>query len=90
MLRSYVISLSGKVQGVFFRRDAKQKADELGVKGFVKNGEDGSLMVEAEADEKGMVSFMSWCGSGSEQAIVESIVITEQNVKGFTSFEIEN
>jgi acylphosphatase len=42
------IKITGKVQGVFFRASTKAVADQIGVKGFVKNEKDGSVYVEAE------------------------------------------
>ena len=38
----YQIRVVGKVQGVFYRASTKTVADELGVKGWVKNEVDGS------------------------------------------------
>ena len=46
-LRHVRIIVYGKVQGVFFRKHTFQKANELGIKGFVKNQEDKSVMIEA-------------------------------------------
>ncbi|HNU41845.1 MAG TPA: acylphosphatase, partial [Cyclobacteriaceae bacterium] len=43
------ILVTGTVQGVYYRASTKQKADELGIKGFVRNQPDGSVYIEAEA-----------------------------------------
>ena len=40
------IKVTGKVQGVFFRAGAKAVADQLGVKGWVKNLNDGSVKLK--------------------------------------------
>jgi acylphosphatase len=37
------VFVSGKVQGVFFRSSTKNKADELGLSGWVKNLQDGRV-----------------------------------------------
>ena len=42
------IHVSGKVQGVFFRASAKGKAEELNIKGNVRNNADGSVSIEVE------------------------------------------
>lgn len=41
---------SGKVQGVGFRRAAKAIADRLGLKGFVRNLQDGSVEICAQGE----------------------------------------
>ena len=42
------IKITGKVQGVFFRASTKAVADQMGIKGLVKNEKDGSVYIEAE------------------------------------------
>ncbi|MDG1850558.1 MAG: acylphosphatase, partial [Gammaproteobacteria bacterium] len=42
------VTVSGRVQGVYFRATTKEVADTLGVTGFVKNQADGSVYLEAE------------------------------------------
>ena len=44
------IIVEGKVQGVFFRAATKAVADQLGVKGFVKNLANGTVYIEAESE----------------------------------------
>ena len=44
-------SCAGEVQGVGFRDATVQRARELGVMGWVRNGEDGSVLVHAEGPE---------------------------------------
>ena len=51
------IKIFGKVQGVFFRSSARQKAGELGLSGFAENLADGSVEIEAEGGESGFPFF---------------------------------
>lgn len=88
MTKSISIKISGKVQGVFFRASARDKADELGVKGFVRNEPDGSVYIEAEADEGSLHQFTEWCRQGPPRALVEKIDIKEGEGKAFTRFEL--
>lgn len=37
MVQTLSITISGKVQGVYYRQSAKEKAQELGITGSVKN-----------------------------------------------------
>jgi acylphosphatase len=48
MKKTFQIEVFGRVQGVWFRKYTKQKADELGLKGWVRNGEDGSVLMHVE------------------------------------------
>ena len=51
MKKSVIIVVRGRVQGVFFRASAAEKAAELRLAGFVRNEPDGSVYMEAEGDE---------------------------------------
>jgi acylphosphatase len=82
------ISISGKVQGVFFRASTKEKADALGVLGTVKNEADGSVFIEAEGEEEAINQFVGWCKKGPPRAIVTEIKIEEAKPKHFHTFEI--
>ena len=87
MKRHYKIKVSGKVQGVFYRASTKQMADLLGVKGFVRNVPDGTVYIEAEADEDILVKFVQWCHHGPERAEVKYVSVNEHDVTGFEIFE---
>lgn len=82
------ITVYGKVQGVFFRASTKAVADQLGVKGLVKNQKDGSVYIEAEGDDFSMDSFLEWCHEGPQKAVVEKVETTEGEVKNYRNFEV--
>jgi len=79
----------GKVQGVYYRASTKQKADALGVKGFVRNQPDGSVYIEAEAAPEILRQFVEWCHRGSERAQVQHVEISEAPLKNFIAFEVQ-
>ena len=87
MKRHHKIKVSGKVQGVYYRASTKQMADLLGIKGFVKNVEDGTVYIEAEGDEEILFKFIQWCHHGPERAEVAHVSITEGEILGFEVFE---
>jgi acylphosphatase len=82
------IIVSGKVQGVFFRKHTKQKAMELKIHGWVKNTRDGKVEIFAQGNEENLNTFIDWCKQGPTKAIVENIQVTEKetnnNLKGFS------
>jgi acylphosphatase len=88
-LKRFKIIVSGTVQGVFYRSSAKDKADELGVKGFVRNEPNGDVYLEAEAEEDILYKFIKWCNIGPMLAKVDRIEAIPDEVVGFTSFEIK-
>ena len=82
------IRVMGKVQGVFYRVTAKAVADQLGVKGIVLNGPDGSVIIEAEGDDFSLDMFLEFCHKGSDKAEVESVEVSESNLKNYRNFEV--
>lgn len=86
--RAHVI-IKGRVQGVFFRAEARRKAEELGLTGWVRNNPDGAVEAVAEG-EVGMVEkFVDWCREGPPQARVSAVEVSMSGASGeFTRFTI--
>ena len=83
------IFVYGKVQGVFFRYHTRRKAQSLGIKGWVKNREDGSVEILADGMEETLKNFVRWCRLGPPDARVEKIEIIEEKIKEkINDFEI--
>jgi len=72
------VNISGKVQGVFFRASAKEKADALGIRGWVKNTSNGQVQIVANGTRESINEFIAWCRKGPRGAIVSNIIITEE------------
>lgn len=90
-IKSVKILIWGKVQGVFFRKSAKDEADKLGLGGWVRNNKDGSVEIMATGDKDSLNELVKWCGSGSTLAQVERVDVERQkDVQDFESFEILN
>lgn len=87
-MKHFNIKITGRVQGVFFRDSTRREANDLGVKGFVKNERDGSVYVEAEAKEEVLNEFVEWCRQGPPASQVDQVDIEEDVLKGFDSFRI--
>ncbi len=82
------IKVAGKVQGVWFRDSTLKKAQELGVKGFVKNQPDGSVYIEAEGTKKSINEFVKWCHTGPPFAKVQSVETKDSEPANFDTFKI--
>ncbi|KAF9786713.1 Acylphosphatase-like domain-containing protein [Thelephora terrestris] len=85
-------TIYGDVQGVWFRRFTKQKADELGIVGWVKNDAGGSVSgVAASTSDSALDQFKRAINRGPPHATVERVDITDEREIDdveFTSFEI--
>lgn len=81
------ITIFGRVQGVGFRRAARDQARYMGVKGFVKNNNNGSVYIEAEGDDATLSQFVRWCRQGPPFANVEELIVEDGEWKGYATFE---
>ena len=82
------IKVTGKVQGVFFRASTKAVADQMGIKGLVKNEKDGSVYIEAEGNETLLSMFLEWCNEGPEKSVVENVAVEDGELKNYRNFEV--
>ncbi len=88
MLKHYNITVTGKVQGVWYRKSTSIKALELNITGYVKNQSDGSVYIESEGDIDQLKKLLNWCAEGPEFAIVETVSFEESTIRSFEKFEI--
>jgi len=78
----------GRVQGVFFREAAVRRADELGALGWVRNAEDGSVLVHAEGPEAAVDGLVDFLHQGPPAARVEDVEVEEVKAEGHEQFAI--
>lgn len=89
MIRKHCF-FSGKVQGVFFRANTRDKAQEKGVKGWVKNLRDGRVEAVFEGPEKKVDEVIEFCKENQPHARVDDVDIEEEEPTGqFDSFRIK-
>ena len=75
----------GRVQGVGFRFFTLQEAKQIGVTGYVKNREDGSVAVVAQGSEAQIQQLRLWLSKGPRTSQVERVI--EQNYRTNERFE---
>jgi acylphosphatase len=83
------ITFAGTVQGVFFRDFVKTNADELRVKGYVKNMEDGTVEAVFEGEEGKIDKLIEKCKKEPRVARVDKVRIEEAPIKSHKSFKID-
>lgn len=85
----YAIRVEGLVQGVYFRKSCQTKAQSLGLTGFVKNLNDGSVYIEVEGPEQDLNALLEWCQVGPERARVSQVTFVSALFKSFVDFTIQ-
>jgi len=77
------------VQGVFFRSITESKATELGLRGWVRNLDDGRVEAVFEGPEDKVEEMVEWCKMGPVGSRVENVDAKEEEVKDdFDDFRI--
>ncbi len=82
------VVVRGRVQGVGFRDATVRRAHELGVLGWVRNGEGGELLVHAEGDADALATFAAFLREGPRGAHVEDAAIEPVKPEGHEQFAI--
>jgi len=82
------VSVSGRVQGVFFRGWTQEQAERLGVKGWVRNCPDGSVEAHLEGEEGNVNWLVDLIGDGPASARVANVRVREAQVEGLEGFEL--
>jgi acylphosphatase len=76
------------VQGVFFRAEARARAESLGLAGWIRNAEDGSVEAVFEGDDERVRSIVEWCRRGPAGARVEDVEVETEQPTGETGFRV--
>lgn len=84
------VFISGRVQGVWFRASTRQKAQQLGLTGWVRNTSDGKVEAVFEGEENKINEMIKWCHRGSSLSKVKNVEIKKQNpTNEFDDFSIK-
>jgi acylphosphatase len=81
------VRVRGRVQGVFFRATARDRARSLGLGGYCSNLPDGSVSAAFEGPRERVESMVDWCRRGPPGALVESVDVKwtkPRNEQGFS------
>jgi len=82
------VVIRGRVQGVFFRAEAGERARSLGLAGWVRNNPDGTVEAVFQGNRDRVDSMLAWCRRGPPAAHVEDVDVewTEpREERGFVS-----
>ncbi len=83
------VSVSGRVQGVFFRSEIRYEASRRNVGGWVRNLPDGRVEAVFEGEEKDVRELVEFCRRGPPGARVTKVDISwEEYTGGFRGFQV--
>jgi acylphosphatase len=86
-----VVIFRGRVQGVYFRANCAERAETLGLHGYVRNLPDGSVEAVFEGDRPGIEMCIEWNKTSQPYARVEAVEITWHEPKGeFRGFRVRH
>ena len=83
------VFVSGQVQGVSFRDATRQQAEQLGLKGWVRNTDDNRVEAVFEGEPDAVSQMVEWCKSGPSSADVEDVSVETEVPSGdLSGFEV--
>lgn len=89
MEQTISITVSGMVQGVYYRQSTKEKAVELGISGMVKNLPDGKVHILATGMADQLDQLVEWCKHGPPHAKVTDVDVKPVHRQVFMGFAIQ-
>ena len=87
-MKTFRIVITGRVQGVYFRASAKEVADQLRIKGTVRNLTDRNVEIISTGNEDQVNKLVDWCRQGPPSAQVKEVLKEELPLKEFSDFRI--
>jgi len=88
MKKSVRLSISGSVQGMFFRQFIKENADQLNVRGFIRNLETGNVEVFLEGNNEEVERMIEVCKKGTPHSLIRDVSILNEKFQDFRDFKI--
>lgn len=87
-MKTLHILITGKVQGVFFRETSRKVAEQLKIRGWIRNTPDGKVEAVITGEEHNVKNFVDWCKTGPEKAQVTDVIVSENRETFFEKFEV--
>lgn len=79
--------IHGRVQGVWYRNWTVDTARDLGLTGWVRNRDDGTVEVHAEGEQQALDRLSELAKDGPSAADVIKIDACEAATEGYANFE---
>ena len=86
--RGFQFRVSGRVQGVYFRRSAMDAASALGLVGWVANRRDGAVEGYACGPHEALDEFAAWLEHGPTHARVDRVELEPAPLEALAGFSV--
>lgn len=80
-------TVSGIVQGVWFRASTQKQAEKLSITGYAKNLANGNVEVLMTGDADDLESLISWLHQGPANAHVDQVEVSDSELQQHGTFE---
>ena len=87
MKRVHLI-IKGHVQGIDFRYNTREKAESLGLNGWIRNTPNRAVEAVFEGPEEMINEIIEFCKKGTIGSRVTDVKINKEPVEGLNKFEI--
>ena len=87
MLITQHLTISGTVQGVFYRESMRTEATRLGVTGWVRNCSDGTVEAMVQGTAEAVATIIAWAQQGPKWAQVIKVEVTEKEGESYSRFD---
>lgn len=87
-VRTVTVRIEGRVQGVYYRAWTEQTAKELGLNGWVRNCDDGSVMAVFSGPPEVVAEMLKRCEEGSPDAQVSEVTIVDEGGAAPDGFQV--
>ena len=90
MIKSTRLTITGSVQGAFFRQFIKENANKHKLKGYVRNLEDGKVEVFLEGQNEDIDAMISICKRGPQHSQIRHVDEKSESFQDFKEFKVLN
>jgi len=83
-----LVTVSGHVQGVFFRETTRRMAEAHAVSGWVRNTAEGTVEAAFEGAPDAVETVIEFCRTGPEGAKVAAVEVRERQLEHAQGFRV--
>ena len=81
------LRIHGRVQGVWFRESMRQEAQRLGIVGWVRNRDDGTVESVVQGTAPAVETITEWARRGPDGALVTRLEEAGEPISDYAAFE---